>query len=34
MTSEVNYAPLPAKARELSMKNLKTVTYNGVAILQ
>lgn len=34
MTSEVNYAPLPAKARELSLKNLKTVTYNGVAILQ
>ena len=34
MTSEVNYAPLPAKARELSMKNLKTVTYNGVTILQ
>lgn len=34
MTSEVNYAPLPEKARELSLKNLKTVTYNGVAILQ
>lgn len=34
MTSEVNYAPLPVKARELSLKNLKTVTYNGVAILQ
>jgi len=34
ITTEVHYAPLPAKAKELSMKNLKTVTYNGVAILQ
>lgn len=34
ITSEVHYAPLPAKAKELSMKNLKTVTYNGTAILQ
>ena len=34
ITSEVHYAPLPAKAKELSMKNLKSVTYNGVAILQ
>ncbi len=34
ITSEVHYAPLPAKAKELSMKNLKTVTYNGAAILQ
>ena len=34
ITSEVHYAPLPAKAKELSMKNLKTVTYDGVAILQ
>lgn len=34
ITSEVHYAPLPAKAKELSLKNLKTVTYNGVAILQ
>ena len=34
ITSEVNYAPLPKKAKELSLANLKTVTYNGVAILQ
>ncbi len=34
ITSEVHYAPLPAKAKELSMNNLKTVTYNGAAILQ
>ena len=34
ITSEVHYAPLPAKAKELSMTNLKTVTYDGVTILQ
>ena len=34
ITSEVHYAPLPAKAKELSMKNLKTVTYDGMPILQ
>ncbi|MBO5864655.1 MAG: phosphate ABC transporter substrate-binding protein PstS [Bacteroidaceae bacterium] len=34
ITSEVHYAPLPAKAKELSLANLKTVTYNGVEILQ
>ena len=34
ITSEVHYAPLPAKAKELSNENLKTVTYDGVAILQ
>ena len=34
ITSEVHYAPLPAKAKELSLKNLKTVTFDGVAILQ
>ena len=34
ITSEVHYAPLPAKAMELSMTNLKTVTFDGVAILQ
>ena len=33
ITSEVHYAPLPTKAKELSMKNLKTVTYDGVLIL-
>ena len=34
ITSEVHYAPLPAKAKELSFENLKTVTFDGVAILQ
>ena len=34
ITSEVHYAPLPAQAKELSLKNLKTVTYDGVTILQ
>ncbi len=34
ITSEVHYAPLPAKAKELSLTNLKTVTFDGVAILQ
>lgn len=34
ITSEVHYAPLPTKAKELSLTNLKTVTYNGDAILQ
>lgn len=34
MTAEVHYAPLPAKAKELSKVNLKTVTYDGVSILQ
>ena len=34
ITSEVHYAPLPAKAKELSKQNLKKVTYEGVAILQ
>lgn len=34
ITSEVHYAPLPDKAKELSMKNLKTITYDGVTILQ
>ena len=33
ITSEVHYAPLPAKAKELSMTNLKTVTFDGVSIL-
>ena len=32
ITSEVHYAPLPAKAKELSLANLKTVTYDGEAI--
>lgn len=34
ITSEVHYAPLPAKAKELSMTNLKAVTFDGMAILQ
>ena len=34
ITSEVHYAPLPAKVKELSTKNLKAITYDGVAILQ
>ena len=34
ITSEIHYAPLPAKAKELSLANLKTVTYNGTAILK
>ena len=34
ITSEVHYAPLPDKAKELSLKNLKTVTYDGVAVLR
>lgn len=34
ITSEVNYAPLPIKAKELSLTNLKTVTYDGGALLQ
>ena len=34
ITSVVHYAPLPAKAKGLSMTNLKLVTYDGVAVLQ
>ena len=34
ITSKVHYAPLPTKAKELSLNNLKTVTYNGALILQ
>ena len=34
ITSEVHYAPLPAKAKELSMTNLKAVTFDGMTILQ
>ena len=34
ITSEVHYAPLPEKVKELSMENLKTVTYNGKPIIQ
>ncbi len=34
ITSELHYAPLPDKAKELSLINLKSVTYDGEAILQ
>ena len=34
ITSEVHYAPLPEKAKELSIENLKSVTFDGTAILQ
>lgn len=34
MTSAVNYAPLPAKAIELSKKNLAEVTYDGEKLLK
>lgn len=34
ITSEVHYAPLPAKAKELSMANLKSVTFDGEFILK
>ena len=33
ITIDVHYAPLPPKAKELSITNLKTVTYNGISIL-
>ena len=33
IASEVHYAPIPAKAKELSIANLKTVTYDGETIL-
>lgn len=33
ITAEVHYAPLPAKAVELSLQNLKTVTYDGAVML-
>ncbi len=34
LTTEVHYAPLPAKAIELSMENLRTVTYDEDVILK
>ncbi len=33
LTSEVHYAPLPEKAKELSLQNLKTVTFDGEPLL-
>ena len=34
ITAEVHYAPLPSQAKELSLKNLKNVTFNGENILK
>lgn len=34
ITTEVHYAPLPDKAKEISAKNLKKVTYDGIALLE
>lgn len=34
MTSMVHYAPLPAKAVELSLSNLKTITYDNEPIIK
>lgn len=34
ITSEVHYAPLPERAKELSLKNLKSITYDGEALIQ
>lgn len=34
ITTEVHYAPLPNKAKDLSMKNLKKVTFDGITILE
>ena len=34
ITSEVHYAPLPSKAKELGIANMKSVTYNGETILK
>ena len=34
IASDVHYAPLPVKVKELSIQNLKTVTYDGVSMLQ
>lgn len=34
IASEVHYAPIPQKAKDLSLQNLKTVTYNGELLLQ
>ncbi len=34
MASEIHYAPLPQKAVELSLDNMKTVTYNGEPLSQ
>ena len=34
ITSEVHYAPLPSQAKELSLKNLQNITFNGENILK
>ena len=33
-TATVNYAPLPKQAVEISLENLKQVTYDGQAVLK
>ena len=33
-TATVNYAPLPKQAVEISLANLKQVTYDGQAVLK
>ena len=33
ITGEVNYAPLPEKAKELSLTNIKSITYDNISIL-
>lgn len=34
ITSEVHYAPLPEKAKELSLTNIKSITYNKISLLE
>lgn len=34
ITSEVHYAPLPEKAKEISLTNIKSITYNNTAIVE
>lgn len=34
ITSEVHYAPLPEKAKEISLTNIKSITYDNIAIVK
>ena len=34
ITSEVHYAPLPEKAKEISLTNIKSITYDNIAIVE
>ena len=34
ITSEVHYAPLPEKAKEVSLTNIKSITYDNIAIVK